>query len=135
MKRIALLALFLLFATSASAAAPKQVTVTIHHQTHGCHAWAVGTGQYKAVQRVTVARGATLRFVNNDVMPQKIVLKSGPKVVFSGKTNLAKPAASVKAVLARPGVYTFGTVVGEDYVKGIVTTGEDNVLRLVVTVK
>jgi plastocyanin len=135
MKRIVLLSLFLVIASSASAAAPKQVTVTIRHQTHGCHAWAVGTGTYKAALRVTVARGATLRFVNNDVMPQKIVLKSGPKAAFSGRTNLSKPAASVKAVLAHPGVYTFGTVAGEDYVKGITTTGEDNVLRLVVTVK
>jgi hypothetical protein len=41
----------------------------------------------------------------------------------------------VKAVLAQPGVYTFGTVVGEDYFKGVKTVGEDNVLRLVVTVK
>jgi plastocyanin len=135
MKRIAFLALFLLVASSASAAAPKQVTVTIQHQVRGCHSWAVGTGPLGAAHRVTLARGATLRFVNNDVMPQKIVLKSGPKIAFSGKTNLSKPAASVKAVLAHPGVYTFGTVVGEDYVKGIKTIGEDNVLKLVVTVK
>jgi plastocyanin len=136
MKRIFLLGLFLLVASSASAAAPKHVTVTIHHQTRGCHAWAVGTaGPYKAALRTTVSRGATLQFVNDDVMPQKIVLKSGPKVAFSGKTNLSKPSASVKAVLARPGVYTFGTVVGEDYIKGVKTVGEDNVLKLVVTVK
>jgi hypothetical protein len=127
MKRIAFLALFLLVASSAS--------VTIQHQVRGCHSWAVGTGPLGAAHRVTLARGATLRFVNNDVMPQKIVLKSGPKIAFSGKTNLSKPAASVKAVLAHPGVYTFGTVVGEDYVKGIKTIGEDNVLKLVVTVK
>jgi plastocyanin len=135
MKRIILLAVFVVFASSASAAAPKSVTVTIQHQTRGCHAWAVGKGPFKAVQRVTVAPGATLRFVNNDVMPQKIVFKSGPKVVFSGKTNLSKPAASVKTVLAHAGVYTFGTIAGEDYVKGIKTVGPDNVLRLVVTVK
>ena len=68
-------------------------------------------------------------------MPQKIVLKSGPKVAFAGKANLNKPAASVKVVFAKAGVYTFGTVAGEDYVKGIKTIGEDNVLKLVVTVK
>jgi plastocyanin len=135
MKRIVLLAVFVVFASSASAAAPKKVTVTIQHQTRGCHAWAVGKGAYKAVQRVTVASGATLRFVNNDVMPQKIVLKSGPKVAFSGKTNLSKPAATVQAVLTHTGVYTFGTIVGEDYVNGIKTVGPDNVLRLVVTVR
>jgi plastocyanin len=135
MKRMILVAALLLFGASAAVAAPKQVTVTIQHQTRGCHAWAVGHGAYGATHAVTVARGATLKFVNNDVMPQKIVLKSGPHVSFVGKPNLAKPAASVKVVFAKAGVYTFGTIAGEDYFKGVKTVGEDNVLKLVVTVK
>jgi plastocyanin len=138
MKRFSLsiaLVLAVLVATSA-AAAPKRVTIVIHHQTRGCHAWAVGlTGTYKASLAVSVRRGATLTFVNDDVMPQKIVQQAGAKVAFSGKANLNKPAASVKVTFAKPGVYTFGTVVGEDYVKGVTTIGEDNVLKLVVTVK
>jgi plastocyanin len=138
MKRFSLTTLLLLgmlLATTASAA-PKQVSIVIHHQTRGCHAWAVGeNGPYKAALKVTVARGATLTFVNNDVMPQKIVKKSGAKIVFLGKANLSKPSAAVKVVFAKSGVYTFGTIVGEDYVKGIKTVGEDNVLKLVVTVK
>jgi hypothetical protein len=36
---------------------------------------------------------------------------------------------------ARAGVYTFKTVAGEDYMKGVKTTGADNVLKLVVTVR
>ena len=32
------------------------------------------------------------------------------------------------------GTYVFNTRAGEDYMKGIKTTGEDNVLKLVVTV-
>jgi plastocyanin len=135
MKRIIVVAALLLFGASAAVAAPKQVTVTIQHQTRGCHAWAVGHGAFAATHAVTVTRGATLTFVNNDVMPQKIVLKSGAKVSFVGKPNLAKPAASVKVVFPKAGVYTFSTVAGEDYVKGIKTVGPDNVLKLVVTVK
>ena len=83
MKRFSLVTLFLLlgvFATTASAA-PKHVSIVIHHQTHGCHAWAVGAnGVYKPTLKVVVARGATLTFVNNDVMPQKIVQKAGSVV-------------------------------------------------------
>ena len=136
MKRfsLAFVLLFAVLATS-SFAASKQVTVTIRHQTKGCHAWAVGTGAYGVVHRLTVARGTTLVFVNNDVMPQKIVKRVGPAVSFLSKPNLNKPAASVRVVLAKAGVYRFGTVAGEDYIKGVVTTGEDNVLKLVVTVK
>ena len=35
---------------------------------------------------------------------------------------------------AKAGVYTFTTKAGEDYMKGIKTIGEDNVLKLKVTV-
>ncbi|MDX6503844.1 MAG: hypothetical protein QOE29_969 [Gaiellaceae bacterium] len=137
MKRFVLVLLLVLgvFATSASAA-PKQVSIVIQHQTRGCHSWAVGVnGTQKVVLRVSITTGSTLKFVNNDVMPQKIVKKSGAKVVFLSKANLSKPAATVKVVFTKAGVYTFGTVAGEDYAKGITTVGEDNVLKLVVTVK
>jgi plastocyanin len=135
MKRIALLVALLVVGVSGAGAASKQVTVTIRHQMKGCHTWAVGAGAYKASQAVTVARGTTVKFVNNDVMPHKLVLKSGPAVVFVGKPNMNKPAASVKVAFAKAGVYRFRTVAGEDYMKGMKTVGEDNVLRLVVTVK
>jgi hypothetical protein len=135
MKRFSL-AFVILFAALASTsfAASKQVTVTIHHQTIGCHTWAVGHGVDGVVRRVTVTRGTTLVFVNNDVMPQRIVQKYGSHLTFLGRTNLSKPAASVKVALLKPGIYKFGTVAGEDYYKGIKTVGEDNVLKLVVTV-
>jgi hypothetical protein len=32
--------------------------------------------------------------------------------------------------LSKPGVYVFGTKPGEDYMKGVTTTGADNVLTL-----
>ena len=43
--------------------------------------------------------------------------------------------AHTRVVLSKPGTYVFGTKAGEDYTKGVVTKGEDNVLRLVVSVK
>jgi plastocyanin len=137
MKRLSLISLLLLgMLATTSSAAPKQVSIVIHHQTHGCHSWAVGEhGTYKVALHVTVSPGSTVKFVNDDVMPQKIVKKSGAKVVFHGKANLSTPGATVKISFARAGVYTFGTVAGEDYMKGVKTIGEDNVLKLVVTVK
>jgi hypothetical protein len=37
-------------------------------------------------------------------------------------------------VFSKPGTYVFGTKPGEDYMKGVVTTGNDNVLRMKVQV-
>jgi plastocyanin len=136
-KRFSLIAVLLLgMLASTSSAAPKQVSIVIHHQTRGCHAWAVGAaGKYKVVLNVSLSAGSTITFVNNDVMPQKIVEKSGPAARFLGKANLNKPGATVSVKFAKAGVYKFGTVAGEDYMKGVETIGEDNVLKLVVTVK
>ncbi|MGH2935220.1 MAG: hypothetical protein ACRDL2_12020 [Gaiellaceae bacterium] len=116
------------------AAASSTVTVTIRHQTVGCHAWAIGTGAYKATQALTVKAGAALRFVDNDVMPHQIVEVAGRKLALHG-SHLTKMGANMTIKLLKPGTYVFGTKAGEDYTKGIVTKGEDNVLRLVVTVK
>jgi plastocyanin len=116
------------------AAASSTVTVTIRHQTVGCHAWAIGTGAYKATQAVTVKAGTSLRFVDNDVMPHQIIEVGGRKLALRG-SHLSKMGANMAVKLLKPGTYVFGTKAGEDYTKGIVTKGEDNVLRLVVTVK
>ena len=50
-------------------------------------------------------------------------------------SNLNHPGATTKVKFAKAGVYTFKTRAGEDYMKGIKTIGEDNVLRLTVTVR
>ena len=42
--------------------------------------------------------------------------------------------ASLKITLIKPGVYHFTTKAGEDYMAGMKTIGEDNVLRLTVVV-
>jgi hypothetical protein len=42
--------------------------------------------------------------------------------------------ASLRVTLTRPGVYHFTTKAGEDYMSGIKTVGNDNVLKLTVIV-
>jgi plastocyanin len=120
--------------THRTAKAPANATVTIRHQLRGCHSWSVNGGAYSPTQKLTLARGGTVTFVNNDVMPQRLYQKSGPAVAVHGDAGLGHPGASVAVVFKQAGVYRFGTKPGEDYVKGIKTIGEDNVLRLTVTV-
>jgi len=121
-------------AIAGQATAGSTVNITIRHQQVGCHAWAIGSGAYKATQSLTVNAGTALTFTDNDVMPHAIVELAGPKVAIPHR-NLAKMGAHTTLVLGKPGTYVFGTKAGEDYTKGIETTGPDNVLRLVVTVK
>ena len=63
----------------AAVAAPKSATLTIRHQMKGCHSWAFAGGTWSATQSVTLARGAKLTVVDNDVMPHKFVQLSGPQ--------------------------------------------------------
>jgi plastocyanin len=114
--------------------AASSIGITIRHQKVGCHSWAIGNGPYKATQSLTVKSGTALTFTDNDVMPHQILQVAGPKVAIPG-AELAKMGAHTRIVLTKPGTYVFGTKAGEDYTKGIVTVGEDNVLRLIVTVK
>jgi plastocyanin len=121
-------------AFAGQAAAGSNVGITIRHQLVGCHSWAVGNGPYKATQQLSIMRGTSLTFTDNDVMSHTIVQLSGPKLAIHG-ARLAKIGAHTVVFLGKPGTYVFGTKAGEDYTKGVVTKGEDNVLRLIVTVK
>ena len=126
------LALAGVFTGSALAHSP-QSTLTIRHQMRGCHAWSFNGGAYKASLKVTVARGTTLKVIDTDMMPHHLIQLAGPKA------NLISPAmnhmsAQAKVVFPRKGTYRFTTRAGEDYVNGIKTVGEDNVLRLTVVV-
>ena len=123
----------LLLASTAST--QTGTTVTIRHQLHGCHSWSVNGGAYKPSQSVTLNKGSTLTVVDNDVMPHRLVKLSGPALVLSSSANMSHPGASVHVKFARAGVHTFTTKAGEDYMKGIKTVGEDNVLKLKVTVR
>ncbi len=118
-----------------STAGTKSASILIRHQTHGCHAWSLNHGAFRASQTVHVARGGTLTIVNDDVMPQGLVEKSGPKVRETGNAKLNKMGASVTVTFAKAGTYHFATNAGEDY-PGIKapTTGEDYVLTLTVIV-
>jgi plastocyanin len=114
---------------------PSHSTITIRHQMKGCHAWAVDGGAYRATQRATLARGGTITFVDNDVMPHKVLLTSGPAVRYHGSPAMRHMSASVRVTFRKSGVYKFITKAGEDYPgMAMKTIGEDNVLRLTVRV-
>ena len=130
----AILAAVLAAGALGSASAPRSLSITIRHQTHHCHAWAVGSGAYKASLSVKLARGGSIRFTNDDVMPHKLVKLSGKAVTFVGKPNMRHMGATVRVTFPKAGVYTFTTKAGEDYMSGVKTIGEDNVLRLKVKV-
>ncbi len=123
-----------LVGAGAAASAPGHATLVIRHQTRGCHTWSVNGGAFRASQKITLARGASLTITNNDVMPHKLVLTKGPAVKLSGPANLAHMGATVTVTFGKAGVYRFTTKPGEDYVAGIKTVGPDNVLRLTVRV-
>ena len=139
MKRItplilgAILAGILAAGALGSASAPRSVGITIRHQVARCHSWSAG-GAWKASLSVRVARGGSIHFTNNDVMPHKLVKLGGPAVKFTGKPNMNHMGATLRVTFPKAGVYTFTTKPGEDYMAGMKTTGEDNVLRLKVRV-
>ena len=117
-----------------ASAAPSSSTIVIRHQLRGCHAWSVNGGTYKAAQSTTIGRRGTITIVDNDVMSHKLVQLSGPAVRFIGKPAMSHVGASVRVVFPKAGVYRFTTKAGEDYMKGVKTIGEDNVLKLRVKV-
>jgi plastocyanin len=119
-----------------AAKAPVKSTITIRHQTKGCHAWSVNGGPYLATQRTTtLARGGTITFLDNDVMPHKLVQTSGPAVRYHGSPAMRHMSASVRVTFGKAGVYRFTTKPGDDYPgMAIKTIGEDNILRLTIKV-
>jgi hypothetical protein len=120
----------------AAFAAPRTATLTIRHQTKGCHTWAFTEGAWKASQQVTLAKGAKLTVVDNDIMPHMLVQQSGPLATLSTPA-MRHMGARATVVFSKTGTYVFKTKAGEDYpsMSHIKTIGEDNVLRLVVTVR
>jgi hypothetical protein len=136
--RIAVVALGLavagIFSGAASAHFP-QPTVTIAHQMRGCHAWSFNGGSYKPSLKIAVAHGTTLKVIDNDVMPHKLVQLSGPKAKLISPA-MRHMSAQAKIVLAKKGTYKFTTKAGEDYpgMSGMKTVGEDYVLHLTVVV-
>lgn len=124
-----------LLVTSASAHGTA-ATLTIRHQIHGCHAWSFDGSAYKATQSIKLTRGATLVIKNNDVMPHKLVRTSGPAAQMRTPA-MSRMGAVARVHFTKAGVYRFKTKPGEDYswASHMETKGEDNVLRLTVTVR
>jgi len=121
--------------TQRQATTPSKSTITIRHQMKGCHAWSVNGGPYRASQQTVLARGGTITFVDNDVMPHKLVETRGPAVRYHGSPAMRHMSATVRVTFGKPGVYKFTTKAGEDYPgMAMKTIGEDNVLRLTVKV-
>jgi hypothetical protein len=140
-----------LTAVATAGTATGRASLAIRHQVRGCHAWSLNGSAFMATQSVGLRRGSSLTITNNDVMPHALIKVSGPSVRYvnlqtgtmgagMGVAGKAAPGAmnhmgaSTKVFFAKAGVYRFVTKAGEEYMSGMKTVGEDNVLRLTVTV-
>jgi plastocyanin len=117
-----------------TAKAPAKSMIMIRHQLHGCHSWSVNGGPYRVKLETTLARGGSITFTDNDVMPHRLVQTSGPRVRYHDTPAMGRMGAAVRVTFLKAGVYQFTTKPGEDYMSGVKTIGEDNVLRLTVKV-
>ena len=135
-KRTLLLTAVAALVVAAPAGAGSSATITISHQMRGCHMWQLGNGQPSRSLNVSLRAGTVLRFVDNDVMPHRLVQLAGPKLSLKG-ANMNHMAASTSVKLAHKGTYRFTTKPGEDYKQfsSMKTRGEDYVLRLTVHVQ
>ena len=138
MKRISLLVAAAAVLVLAAPASPQSgATLTIRHQIRGCHTWSVNGGVYRASQSIVLTRNSVLTLVNNDVMPHRLVKVSGPALALTATANMNHMNASTNVRFTRAGVYMLMTKPGEDYMnmRMMKTIGEDNVLKLKVTVR
>jgi plastocyanin len=120
---------------TAAAGSTSHARITIRHQTSHCHAWALGQSQYAAHLDARIAVGGTITITNNDVMSHRLIEKSGPSAKITASPLMSRIGAQATVKFPRAGTYVFTTKAGEDYMKGVKTTGEDNVLTLKVEVR
>jgi len=130
---LAVVAAAALAVASLAAASSPTASILIRHQVRGCHAWSVNGGPFKASQTLSLARNATLTITNNDVMPHKVVQTAGPAALLQGAA-MSHMGATATVRFKSAGVYRFTTKPGEDYMAGVKTIGEDNVLVLIIRV-
>lgn len=137
-------------ATASSAAVSHHAALVIHHQTRGCHAWALNGGSYRVSQVVHLVKGGSLTVTDNDVMSHRLIKLSGRSVAIkllnagTATTGKLKPpysvglmphmGATLRVTFGKPGTYKFTTKEGKDYYPGINTVGADNVLHATVIV-
>ena len=122
--------------TGTASAHFQQSTLTIRHQMRGCHSWSFNGGPWKPSLKITVEPGTTLKVIDNDVMPHKLVQLAGPKATLIAP-SMRHMSAQAKVVFSVKGTYRFATRAGEDYpnMSNMKTVGEDHVLRLTVVVR
>jgi plastocyanin len=113
--------------------APKTAALVIRHQKAHCHAWSLNGDAFAADQVAQLAVGDSIKVTNNDVMSHQLVELSGPAATIT-TAAMAKMGATSSVVFSKPGTYVLGTKPGEDYTNGVVTTGNDTVLRMKVKV-
>jgi plastocyanin len=120
---------------AAPAAAGPTSRIAITHVMRGCHAWDLGHGPMRPTLSVTLKRGTLLTFVNNDVMPHRLVRNAGPKLAIA-HASMSKMAATASARFARKGVYRLTTIFGAFFPwAASMRTGKMYVLHLTVRVK
>jgi plastocyanin len=121
-------------AAAAAPTGPRSATVMIDHVTRGCHTLDVnGSGRLSPRATIHLAAGGVLRMQNNDVMPHTLVLARGPQATLVGAA-MAHMGAKSTVTFPTAGTYSLTTKAGEDYMKGVITTGPDNTLRIKVIV-
>ena len=120
-------------AAGSAASASKDASLVIRHEVRHCHAWSYNGDAYAADQLANLSVGDSITVTNKDVMSHKLVELAGPAATIT-TAPMNKPGATSTITFAKPGTYLLGTKPGEDYTKGVVTTGADNVLRIKVVV-
>jgi plastocyanin len=130
------IAAFAALAITSSAPAHSVTTITISHQMRGCHVWQVGNGKPLPTLSLTVHPGPVVKFVNNDVMPHRLVQTAGHKMRLM-HANMNHMSASTSVTFFKKGLYRLTTRAGEDYpgMKMGETKGDDYVLHMTVHVK
>jgi hypothetical protein len=137
-------------AASILAAPAASDTLVITHKVKGCHIWALNGAKPAVSQTIKLHPGQTLTIRNTDVMPHQLIKTSGSavtmKLVSSGvmSTGTLKPpyaagmmphmSSALRVSFAKAGSYTFKTAAGEDYMAGVKTVGDDNLLKVKVVV-
>ena len=129
------IAAILVSGAASAVSAPGHASILIRHAVHGCHTWSANGDAFKASQSITLRRGGVLTVTNTDVMPHTLILTSGPSLRIAHPTLGHMMTWALKVTLTKPGTYHFTTKAGEDYMSGIKTIGEDNVLKLTVVVR
>jgi hypothetical protein len=118
---------------STTSSSPKTATAIITHVVNGCHDLSVNGNTPSADQTVKLAQGGSLTVTDNDVMPHTLIQSNGPAATIAA-AKMSHAGAQSTVSFPSPGVYTLTTKAGEDYTKGVTTTGADHVLHLKVVV-